>query len=218
VGDRIRLLPVETTAIRLAHGWRVSHPAPAKALARDWIRPAVRALPKSIAVRLPPCAVTLEDAVRLRAASRWTLSTHHLDIAIGFGDAEPHDVSMELLVCIGQAVWDVLSALECDGWLAILRAEIDGNVTGEIDEDALAAKRALFSDAVSARSPRRLTAYARASFAGTLAEYVHSLWHDVTIRSGPDHLPAAILRRRLEKMELWFPPNPGCHLFPDRSR
>jgi hypothetical protein len=30
------------------------------------------------------------------------------------------------------------------------------------------------------------------------AEYVHCLWHDVTIRTGEEYLPAPQLRRRLE--------------------
>jgi hypothetical protein len=58
-------------------------------------------------------------------------------------------------------------------------------VTGEIDELALDEKRALL-----AGRRKRLDRYGGASFAGTAAEYVHSLWHDVTIRTGRDYLPA----------------------------
>jgi hypothetical protein len=54
-------------------------------------------------------------------------------------------------------------------------------VTGEIDEQALEEKRWLLSSAVLARSRNRLLRYAGASFASTAAEYVHCLWHDVTV-------------------------------------
>jgi hypothetical protein len=47
-----------------------------------------------------------------------------------------------------------------------------------------------------------------------MAEYVRRLWHEVTVRTGPDYLPAAPLRRRLELMARWFPPNRGYRLFP----
>jgi hypothetical protein len=95
-----------------------------------------------------------------------------------------------------------------------LSAEIEAGVSGEIDEEALAEKRALLGSRVSARSRRRLERYARASFAGTAAEYIHCLWHDVTVRSGPEHLPAPWLRRRLQMLAGWFPPNRGYRLFP----
>jgi hypothetical protein len=59
-----------------------------------------------------------------------------------------------------------------------------------------------------------LESYGFASFAGTAAEYVHCLWHEVTVRQGPDHLPPQWLRRRLELLAGWFPPDPGYRLFP----
>jgi len=55
--------------------------------------------------------------------------------------------------------------------------------------------------------------YRDVSFAGTAAEYIHGLWHDVQIRIGPDHLPVAQLRRRMNLMAKLFPPNPGYRVF-----
>jgi hypothetical protein len=96
----------------------------------------------------------------------------------------------------------------------LLCDEISMGFEGEIDEQALEEKRSLFESRSHANNVKRLTGYARASFAGTVAEYVHCLWHEVTIRTGPDHLPAEPLRRRLELMARWFPPNRGYRLFP----
>jgi hypothetical protein len=98
--------------------------------------------------------------------------------------------------------------------LKLVAAEIEAGVPGEIDEAALREKRVLFSSRASARSPARLELYAQASFGGTVAEYIHCLWHDVTVRSGSEHLPAPWLRRRLELLASWFPPDRGHRLYP----
>ena len=49
-----------------------------------------------------------------------------------------------------------------------------------------------------------------------LFQYIHSLWHDVTVRTSEEHLPAQWLRRRLEFLARWFPPDRGHRLFPGR--
>ncbi len=91
----------------------------------------------------------------------------------------------------------------------LLDAEIQARVAGEIDEDVLDQKRRL----LAVRDPERASEYARASFAATAAEYVHSLWHDVSVREGPDHLPPDRLARRLRLFARWFPPDGGYRLF-----
>ncbi len=95
----------------------------------------------------------------------------------------------------------------------MLATEIDDEVNGEIDENALAEKRKVMASAAASRSRRRLESYTRASFAGTAAEYVHALWHDVTVRSGPDYLDARRLRIRLKLLASMFPPDFGYKLF-----
>jgi hypothetical protein len=97
--------------------------------------------------------------------------------------------------------------------MVLVDAELRAGTPGEIDEDALRQKKALLSGRFSATSRRRLERYGAASFAGTAAEYVHC-WHNVTIRSGPDFLPATQLRRRLQLLSRWYPPAPGRQLFP----
>ncbi|MCW5980797.1 MAG: hypothetical protein KIT09_22140 [Bryobacteraceae bacterium] len=196
----------------LAHGWRLAgETAASEDLVRDFIEPAVDAVPPTMAARVGPCVISLglDDP---EAASRWTLAETGLEIALATGGIEPHDVAMEMLVCLGQVLWDALAAAERDRFLGLLAAEMDAGVTGEIDEGALEEKRRLLSSATLARSPRRLLRYAAVSFASTAAEYAHSLWHDVTIRTGPEHLPAPWLRKRLELLASWFPPGAGYAL------
>lgn len=187
---------------RLAHSWERNAPRPLAA--------AIRAVPRGIAARIGTCRVTvLENA---SFASQWTETADGIEVTLAAGD--PHDTALEFFVCLGQALWERLTPAEIRAWLRELDAEIRHGVPGEIDEDALDEKRVLLSSRTAAASPRALERYARAAFAGTAAEYVHALWHDVTVHTGPDHLPATQLRRRLETLARWFPPARGRRLFP----
>jgi hypothetical protein len=137
-----------------------------------------------------------------------------LEVTVTSAGIEEHDVAMEVLLCLGQGLWERLSDGELRAYWMLLCDEISMGIEGEIDEQALEEKRSLFESRSHANSVKRLTGYGRASFAGTVAEYVHCLWHEVTVRSGPDHLPVEPLRRRVELMARWFPPNRGYRLFP----
>jgi hypothetical protein len=121
---------------------------------------------------------------------------------------------MELLLCLGQALWQKLNPGQLKAYWLLLRSELLAGISGEIDEDALREKRALLGGHISATSDRRLGRYGLASFAGTAAEYVHCLWHDVSVVTGPEHLPAQQLWRRLELLSIWFPPDRGHQLCP----
>lgn len=182
-----------------------------------YLRPAVRAVPARMAERLGDCRICLVDRFDDPAeTSRWSAQPA-LEIAAAAAGNDEHDVAIEVLTCLGQALWEKLSDGERASYWRLLDAEIRAGVTGELDEAALDAKRGLLAGRAQARSARRLEHYGRASFAATAAEYVHSLWHDVGVRTGPDFLPAAHLRRRLELLAGWFPPKRGYRLFTDRK-
>jgi len=201
--------------MRLAHGWRLETTAPApRGLIRDFIRPAVRAVPARIAARMGGCRISLaRQLLDENWSSDWNWTPEGVDIALGTEGRDDHDVGLELLLCLGEALWEKLEDAEIEGYLQLLSGEMRAGVPGEIDEEALRHKRVLLSSRASARSRSRLRQYARSSFAGTAAEYIHSLWHDVTVRSGPEHLPAEALRRRLALLARWFPPRRGYRLF-----
>jgi len=201
----------------LAHGWRLDRrPGSPEEIVREFLRPAVRAVPRSLAARLLPCRIALAPKLG-DASSQWVETAEAIEITVAFEGEQPHDVALEFLTCVGQALWEVAEPAEQRAYLRLLKDELDANVTGEIDEDALREKRLLLSSRVLAASNRQLAKYARVSFAGSAAEYVHCLWHDVTVREGPEHLPPDALRRRLELFARWFPPNRGYRLFPDES-
>ena len=205
--------------LRLAHGWTlVRGTGLSAALVHEFIRPPVRAVPCSMARRLGSCRISLPAEVASGVSSRWTITNGGLEVTVTAAGLEEHDVAMELLLCLGQGLWERLSDGELRAYWMLLNDEITLGIEGEIDEQALEEKRSLFESRSHANNAKRLTGYGRASFAGTLAEYVHCLWHEVTVRTGPDYLPVAPLRRRLELLARWFPPNRGYRLFPPALR
>src|ERR1017187_881583 len=165
--------------IRLAHGWTlVRGPSMSAALVREFIRPAVRAVPSSMAGRLGSCRISLPEEVAARVASQWTIADDGLEVTVTTAGIEEHDVAMELLLCLGQGLWERLADGELRAYRMLLCDEISMGIEGEIDEQALEEKRSLFESRSHANNVKRLTGYGRASFAGTVAEYVHCLLHE----------------------------------------
>lgn len=187
-------------------------------IVRDFIRAPVRAIPPTLAVRLGRCRIRLlpELATSEEVAS-WIRSGEDLEVRLRTDGIAPHDLALELLTCLGEALWESMAHEERVAYLRVLDEEIRSGVAGEIVDEALAAKRVLLSSPIHARSRRRLLAYARASFAATLAEYVHALWHDVTVRQGEEDLPPGRVRARLTMLARWFPPGSGRRLFARRN-
>ncbi len=200
--------------MRLAHGWTlISSPGTSRTLVRDFIRPSARAVPSSVARRLGICRVLIPGETKPDETSRWLWTEAAMEVSGAAAGIDEHDVALELLLCLGQALWEKLSDAERRPYWNLLDEEIRAGVEGEIDEQALEAKRHLFKGRAQASNAVALRRYGRASFAGTTAEYVHCLWHEVTVRSGRDYLPSSALRRRLEFMARRFPPDRGYRLF-----
>jgi hypothetical protein len=194
----------------LSHKWRLIEEHLSAEIVREFIRPAIRAVPRSIARRLPLCVFLLVPSLGEEdIASRWVETEDRLELTVSTEGVDPHDVALELLVCLGQALWERATPAERTGWLHLLGTEVEAGVTGEIDEDALRAKQELLSSRVAAQSVRHVHRYAGVSFASTAAEYIHCMWHDVMVRTGLEHLPAEWLRGRLEFMVRCFPPDRG---------
>src|SRR6266852_6140656 len=172
--------------------------------AEEAIREALACLPEPLEQRLGPVRFAVR-ATDEDVASRWRRGEAGVEVEVNESETSPHDCALEVLTCLGQALWHSESAGEQRAWLELLREEIEAGVESDIDEQALREKRAMLSSRILAASPRRLERYAEVSFAGTMAEYVHSLWHEVTVQTGPDYLPLPWLRRRFALFARWFP-------------
>ena len=211
--------PVEEVAAatvagtELAHGW-VLHALTDGA--QEALREPVAAVPESLAGLLGPVHVYAAPFLACQEgrdlvcsespagechSSLWLERPDGLHLFISFGDTNPHDAGFELLAALGELLAPRLSDQVFARYAQLLARELREGACGEIDEEALEAKEAAGED------------YTTVSLASTLAEYMHSLWHDVELRQGPEHLAGAFLRRRFELLAECFPPNAGFVLF-----
>ncbi len=188
------------------HGWvNIESSAPAEYSA--FIVSAAGAVPASIAARIGICDVELLPCLDPRElTSQWSEKDRGVQIALSIENAEPHDVALEFLYCLGQALWDSSFDDERAEWLSLLGREFEAGVEGDIDEYAFEEKQGVKAAPGDAE---RLERYTATAFAATAAEYMHTMWHDVTLRTGPEHLPADAVRARFDWFRKILPPNPG---------
>src|SRR5450631_2390730 len=93
--------------------------------------------------------------------SRWSASGRELEIEIVAAGREGHDVALELLLCVGQALWTKLTGGQQKAYWLLVDSELRAGTPGEFDEDALRQKKALLAGRFSAISRRRLASFCR---------------------------------------------------------
>ena len=213
---------------RLAHQWEM-HSAillsPAEE--RNMVRDPAQAVPDGIAERIGPLRLLLVPYIACTKdgdfvsfskpegeahTSVWVEVDGSTRLVLACRELDAHDTGFELLACVAELVRPHLSGAETAEFQRLLEDELRRGITGEIDEEAAKAKQVLL-DRNSRRRGAELEAYRDVSLVETIAEYMHGLWHDVQIRVGPEHLPLAQLRSRLELLSRLFPPNEGYSVF-----
>jgi hypothetical protein len=214
----------------LAHGWEFhSAVALTPAEERTMVREPAEAVPGSIAERLGKLRVLVVPFVACRESGDavcfakpdgethsavWVETRDRIYLVLPCRELNAHDTGFEFLASLGELLWPRLSGNELDAYGRLLDEELRIGVTGEIDEEAYAAKQALLGGRVRHfRNREKLERYQNVSFVSTVAEYMHGLWHDVQVRVGPEHLPLPQLRRRMCLLAEFFPPNPGYSVF-----
>jgi hypothetical protein len=212
----------------LAHDWELySSVLLSPAEERTMVREPAQAVPDAIAARVGRIRVLLVPYISCAAQtdavcfSKPTSDTHTsvwvdvdgvTNVLLACREMDAHDTGFELLACMAELVRPQFRQDEIHQFDSLLWEELDLSFAGEIDEEALRAKKALNSGN-RRRNHEEFEKYRDVALVGTLAEYMHGLWHDVQIRVGPDHLPVPQLRRRMELMARLFPPNEGYHVF-----
>jgi hypothetical protein len=124
---------------------------------------------------------------------------------------------MEMLAAIGEHMWERTTPIEREAWLRLLASEIAAGGGGEIDGEVFDLKQALLASAEAGRNLAAVERYAARSYAVTLAEYVHCFWHDVTVRSGVEHLTPVELHRRFRLFARWFSPHRRLFAFTESA-
>lgn len=214
---------------RVAHEWEMhSAVALSPSEERTMVREPARAVPQTIARRLGKLRILLVPFVAClptgdivafsnpegdKHSAVWLESKGRIDLVLACRDLDAHDTGWEFLASVAELLRARLTPDERERYTGLLREELSGGLGGEIDEDAFEAKRPLQRRGRWSRTGPQFLKYRDISFTSTCAEYMHGLWHDVQIRIGPEHLPVAALRNRMNWMAQMFPPNPGYELF-----
>jgi hypothetical protein len=213
----------------LAHGWQL-HAAVSLTPAeeRTIVREPSQAVPGSIGERLGSLRVLIVpyiacfdtgDVIAFTKpkgethSAVWLEGPERIHLLLPCRELDAHDTGFEFLASIAELLRPRLRPEEVGRYTALLEEELRVSVEGEIDEEALGAKRRLLGSRLRRRNPELFDRYRDVSLVSTVAEYMHGLWHDVQIRVGPDHLPLPPLRRRMELLAELFPPNPGYQVF-----
>jgi hypothetical protein len=214
---------------RLTHDWEFhSAVALSPAEERTIVREPVQAIPAAIAHRLGkvrvlavPYIACLEsgDVVCRHKpdgeahTAAWVETTERISLLLACRELDAHDTGFELLGSVAELLRPRLTLSEIAVYSQMLEEEIHHGVRGEIDEEALNSKQAYLPARSGRRARSQFERYRDVSFVSTAAEYIHGLWHDVQIHVGPEHLPVAQLRRRMELLAALFPPNEGYRVF-----
>jgi len=195
---------------------------------RTMVREPAAAVPETIAKRIGPLVVLVVPYVACSPSGdlvAWTKPQGETHSAVWMEEKErthlvlpcreldAHDTGFEFLASVAELLRARLEDSEAAQYSGILDEELRRGVTGEIDEEALAAKHRLGAGSGRRAGRESFAAYCDASFVSTAAEYMHGLWHDVQIRVGPEHLPVRELRRRMKWLSELFPPNSGYSVF-----
>lgn len=216
----------------LAHGWQLYSALPlSPAEDRNMVREPVAAVPQNIAERIGklrilavPYIACYEsgDAVCFAKPSGpthvavWHTTGDLTSLVLACREVDAHDTGFELLASIGELLRPRLNQTEMISFTDMLKTELAEGIEGEIDEEAYSAKQALLKtrgfSPLHTAAPE-FAAYRDASIISTLAEYLHGLWHDVQVRTGPEHLPVMDVYKRMKMVSFMFPPNPGYDLF-----
>jgi len=214
---------------RLTHDWEFhSALTLSPAEERTMVREPVQAVPTAIAQRLGKlrvlavayiaCLETGDVVSRQKPkgeahTAAWVETPERINLLLACRELDAHDTGFELLGSVAELLRPRLTHSEVTAYSEILEEEMRHGVRGEIDEDALNAKQVYLPTRTGRRFRAQFERYRDISFVSTTAEYIHGLWHDVQIRVGPEHLPVAQLRRRMELMAELFPPNAGYRVF-----
>jgi hypothetical protein len=208
---------------------------------REYLVEPIAALPPSVLSQLPRVSILLVpylervrekgpgrsgELVRLNPPSEdktsWTscvLSSDEAVLAFALKEQEVADYHYHFYHLLAGLVADAWSEDAREQWTALIRSELDKGVHGEVDEASWNLKQSLLHRHNGTRKDSKLLRdYVRQSFIDTLTLYLHGICCDIDVETGPRQVASRYLRRRLQLIELLFPPPPGYHVFPEETR
>ncbi len=118
---------------------------------------------------------------------------------------------------VATLVADVVTEEGRERFYGLLREELRGEVSGEVDRSGWELKQALRRRQKKfARDSKLFVDYARQAFIDTLTLYLHGICCDIDVEAGPRQLPSRHLRKRLDVLFELFAPPQGYAVFPEQ--
>jgi hypothetical protein len=140
-------------------------------------------------------------------------------LLFGIKELEMADYHYYFYAAVGHLVADHWGGEPQERYCRILREELGSEVHGEVDERSWHLKQGLIRRQSNARRDTKLfREYARQSFEDTLTLYLHGICCDIDVETGPRQMASRYLRRRLELLEILYPPPEGYAVFPEQVR
>jgi hypothetical protein len=98
----------------------------------------------------------------------------------------------------------------------LLWEEMRAGAHGEVDEESWRLKQSMPTEQlVVRRATKNFLRYAQQSFVDTLTLYLHGICCDIDLEAGPRQLASRWVRKRLELLQVFFPPPKGYAVFPE---
>jgi hypothetical protein len=208
---------------------------------REYLEEPIAALPPSVLSQLPKVSILLVpylergrekgagrgELVRMNPPSEdnvsWTscvLGKEEAVLAFALKDQEVADYHYHFYHLLAALVAEQWSDEVREEYTALIRAELETAVYGEVDEASWNLKQSLLQR--NGKGPRKETKafrdYVRQSLIDTMTLYLHGICCDIDVETGPRQIPSRCLRRRLQLLEKLYPPPTGYNVFPEESR
>ena len=114
-------------------------------------------------------------------------------------------------------VMDAITEDARERFYGLLREELRGGVSGEVDRGGWELKQALRRRQKKfARDSKLFVDYARQALIDTVTLYLHGICCDIDVEAGPRQLPSRHLRKRLDVLFELFAPPQGYAVFPEQ--
>ncbi len=200
---------------------------------KDYIEEPIAALPLAVQEALPKVSVFLvpylekngkggeivtfeKPSERSQAPSAQFCSESDATLVLAIKDRQVADYHYIFYRALATLIADHIAGEVDDGFVRLLREELNNRVHGEVDEEGWQLKQSLLRRQVNPRRETKLfRAYARQALIDTFTLYLHGICCDIDVETGPRQLPSRFLRRRLELLHSYFPPPSGYAVFPE---
>lgn len=204
---------------------------------REYLEEPIAALPPVIAARLPEVRILLVPYLergthRARSTPQPVVTSRKPDArdALTFGslesggatvlafavkDAEVADHHYRFYRALAEIVAGRTGRDIPEAYVELLRAELERQAHGEVDETSWKLKTELTERDQTARASKRFLTYARESFIDSLTLYLHGICCDIDVETGPRQIASNLLRKRLALFKQTYPPPQGYAVFPE---